>query len=192
MVCRGIQIIKNISIIKGNNNQWNNLNLINIFCWSLARIYPCIIIFQLNLIVVISSMLINWSPDSSPNCDWLDIILFIKLPILYLIQKQPFIHWQNVEGEVYSVNDRMMEILDDLEAHPTFYTRTQIPIIFQEKSEKMWCYLMQNFRQDVLQLPMNSRYDVKAHGTYVGRANRPPGKEEAMAYRAEIKENAWR
>lgn len=93
-------------------------------------------------------------------------------------------------GEVYSVNDRMMEILDDLEAHPTFYTRTQIPIIFQEKSEKMWCYLMQNFRQDVLQLPMNSRYDVKAHGTYVGRANRPPGKEEAMAYRAEIKENA--
>lgn len=95
----------------------------------------------------------------------------------------------NVEGEVYSVNDKMMEILDDLEAHPTFYTRSQIPIIFQDKSEKMWCYLMKNFRQDVLQLPMYSKYDFKARGTYVGRADRPPGKEEAMAYRAEIKEN---
>lgn len=100
-----------------------------------------------------------------------------------------YIHWQNVEGEVYSVNDKMMEILDDLEAHPTFYTRSQIPIIFQDKSEKMWCYLMKNFRQDVLQLPMYSKYDFKARGTYVGRADRPPGKEEAMAYRAEIKEN---
>lgn len=118
------------------------------------------------------------------------LIVTTRYNVPYLLDAHNARNAMNVEGEVYSVNDRMMEILDDLEAHPSFYTRTQIPIIFQEKSEKMWCYLMQNFRQDVLQLPMNSRYDVKAHGTYVGRANRPPGKEEAMAYRAEIKENA--
>ena len=93
-----------------------------------------------------------------------------------------------MEGEVYSVNDKMMTVLDDLETHPSFYTRHQIPVKFNDKSEKMWCYLMQNFRQDLLQLPTNRKYDQKEHAPYVGRANRPPGKEEAQAYRAEVKE----
>ncbi|XP_061194234.1 putative gamma-glutamylcyclotransferase CG2811 [Saccostrea echinata] len=96
---------------------------------------------------------------------------------------------QNVEGEVYTANEKMMGILDGLERHPDFYTRCEISVLFNDKPEKAWCYLMQKFRQPLLQLPFNRKYDSKEHAPYLGGDKRPIGEEARRNFMAEIKEN---
>jgi gamma-glutamylcyclotransferase (GGCT)/AIG2-like uncharacterized protein YtfP len=44
-----------------------------------------------------------------------------------------------IEGEVFDVNDDVLERLDTLEGHPTFYTRTEIEL---EDGERVGAYLL--------------------------------------------------
>lgn len=66
---------------------------------------------------------------------------------------------KNINGEVYSVDDKMLNILDDFEGHPTFYKRQQISVLLGDKCELCWCYILQKCRPELLQLPFIDNYD---------------------------------
>uniref|UniRef100_A0A6M2E8C8 Gamma-glutamylcyclotransferase family protein n=1 Tax=Amblyomma tuberculatum TaxID=48802 RepID=A0A6M2E8C8_9ACAR len=96
-----------------------------------------------------------------------------------------------VYGEVYEVDDRMLELLDRLESHPDFYVRSlqDVDVLSQPHSEgadieavtnsaksspklpgnhsgfpsrrKVWVYFMRKNEEELLKLPHVSSYTLK-------------------------------
>uniref|UniRef100_A0A6M2E4R1 Gamma-glutamylcyclotransferase family protein n=1 Tax=Amblyomma tuberculatum TaxID=48802 RepID=A0A6M2E4R1_9ACAR len=93
----------------------------------------------------------------------------------------------NVTGEVYSVDDKMLATLDDFECHPKYYVRTEEDVELSadqpdEKSKKQmkaWIYFLKNYREELLQRPYLAEYSSKGnHGLeyvprYLRRAQDP-------------------
>nr|XP_022295685.1 putative gamma-glutamylcyclotransferase CG2811 [Crassostrea virginica] len=96
----------------------------------------------------------------------------------------------NVEGEVYSVSEKMLKNLDELERHPTFYTRQEIPVQLNGRTQVTWCYLLQNFREDFLQRPALRTYDSKDYPEFLGGSHKPPTEEERQKFIAYAKGTA--
>uniref|UniRef100_A0A131YM80 Gamma-glutamylcyclotransferase family protein n=1 Tax=Rhipicephalus appendiculatus TaxID=34631 RepID=A0A131YM80_RHIAP len=88
-----------------------------------------------------------------------------------------------VHGEVYQVDDRMLEVLDRLESHPDYYVRSQedVFMLSQPKSStdanvegttptppteagdkrKAWIYFLRKFERQLLSLPVVPHYTRK-------------------------------
>lgn len=83
---------------------------------------------------------------------------------------------QKIEGEVYSVDSKMLSFLDDFEGHPTYYTRMKIEVTSasEDFTDKPWVYFINQYKQELLDLPMYANYDSYAsHGLrYVERCDR--------------------
>ncbi|XP_075543436.1 putative gamma-glutamylcyclotransferase CG2811 [Dermacentor variabilis] len=59
-------------------------------------------------------------------------------------------------GEVYQVDDRMLEVLDHLERHPRFYARSQEDVELLSHGGgrlKAWIYFVREFDRELLSLP---------------------------------------
>lgn len=66
-----------------------------------------------------------------------------------------------VTGEIYEIDHTMLSNLDILEDYPKWYIREKRPFILQAKirTEIMaWVYLLQTFKDALLQLPNLTRY----------------------------------
>lgn len=92
--------------------------------------------------------------------------------------------FQNVLGELYSVDDTQLAALDQLEGHPHHYKRTEIPVRVIGESDKKdcvvqaGCYLFYDFIPELLQVPFFKSFDVEAlppDRRYVRPADRPHG-----------------
>ncbi|XP_059474053.1 putative gamma-glutamylcyclotransferase CG2811 [Neocloeon triangulifer] len=71
----------------------------------------------------------------------------------------------NVAGEIYKIDSAMMNRLDELEDYPIFYNRKQTLIHLNDGTEQMcWMYIIEKFRDDLLQLPFLE--DYSAQGTH--------------------------
>ncbi|XP_064644436.1 putative gamma-glutamylcyclotransferase CG2811 isoform X2 [Lineus longissimus] len=79
---------------------------------------------------------------------------------------------ENITGEIFDVDDKMLKVLDDLENHPNFYQREIIPFTFKKDSQdkptedstgSAWVYLMKEFNKKMLQLPFLKSYDSNDH-----------------------------
>ncbi|XP_033725864.1 putative gamma-glutamylcyclotransferase CG2811 [Pecten maximus] len=67
-----------------------------------------------------------------------------------------------IKGEVYEVDERMLEALDALERHPVFYRREMIPVTSEDGSTvDCGCYILFDFREELLELPFYESYDSK-------------------------------
>lgn len=69
-----------------------------------------------------------------------------------------------------------MKRLDELEEHPEFYKREQRPVSMEDGTECLcWIYLIQRFRENLLDLPFISNYSASGpHGlVYCERYLRP-------------------
>ncbi|KAL3836231.1 hypothetical protein ACJMK2_021670 [Sinanodonta woodiana] len=75
---------------------------------------------------------------------------------------------KNVIGEVYEVDDECFQALDELEDYPKLYGRELINVRLLDRDGNMascgdtiqcWCYLLYNFRQNLLSLPYHEEYD---------------------------------
>ena len=81
-------------------------------------------------------------------------------------------HMQEVSGEVYEVDSKMLVALDTLEEHPDYYTRTPVQCVLTECEDKtrvgkfLDCelYFLFNYKKELLSLPMLSMYDNYAPG----------------------------
>lgn len=119
---------------------------------------------------------------------------------------------QQIEGELYRVDQRKFDFLDEFEEYPQFYTREQIevtsrtnerqdihhhPSNVQEEQEEArgikkwtaWVYLLSNFKPYLLTLPFYSNYDsFGPHNLpFVVRSKRPPNDPHGLAKR-QVKE----
>lgn len=89
---------------------------------------------------------------------------------------------------MYLVTDAILKKLDELEAHPDFYTRCQVPIVTNAKLETMWCYLLQDFKPHLLELSTHTKYDSDVHGTlHESGVKRPLDEETRKKFIEEIK-----
>ena len=69
---------------------------------------------------------------------------------------------QRVVGEIYQVDDVMLEECDQLEGHPERYVRTPIQVERDDSSiEQVFCYLLprNRFPEHLLQFPTFESYD---------------------------------
>lgn len=79
---------------------------------------------------------------------------------------------QEVHGEVYEVDSKMLVALDVLEEHPDYYTRAPVQCLLTECEKEarveqlLDCeaYFLFNYKKELLSLPMLSRYDSYAPG----------------------------
>lgn len=58
--------------------------------------------------------------------------------IPYLTKKDGDTH---IFGEVYEVDEQTLRSIDNLEGHPNWYKREQIPIMLKGSTILAWCYL---------------------------------------------------
>lgn len=87
-------------------------------------------------------------------------------------------HGHNVIGEVYEVDEAMLQNLDILEEHPTFYTREleQIELCTDDVELESWIYLLKKFKPKMLEMEYFADYSSSgAHGlVYAERYQRDP------------------
>jgi hypothetical protein len=67
---------------------------------------------------------------------------------------------QEIFGEMYDVDDKLLAHLDTLEGHPDVYTRTPTKCIMLETQAIVDCevYMIFNFKPELLSLPFFSSY----------------------------------
>lgn len=78
---------------------------------------------------------------------------------------------EQVEGEVYQVDDRMLKWMDDFEEHPTYYLRSKIQVqmcnsLHGDSNEirEVWTYILPKYHEKMLKLPFIKCYDT--HGDH--------------------------
>lgn len=82
---------------------------------------------------------------------------------------------QKVYGEVYSVDDLMLSKMDELECHPSYYTRVQTLVILEDGSKlNPWIYFIMDYKPELLKLNTYDNYSSYGeHGLpYVERSER--------------------
>ena len=57
----------------------------------------------------------------------------------FILKQNPF---TNVKGEVYEIDEFVLESLDVLEGNPTLYKREIIEVKVNNVIEKAWCYIL--------------------------------------------------
>ena len=68
--------------------------------------------------------------------------------------------FQNVEGEIYTVDNDNLAKLDILENHPELYTREERNFAGPEGLViKAWIYLFKKYRKELLQGPFYQSYE---------------------------------
>ncbi|BES97403.1 AIG2-like family [Nesidiocoris tenuis] len=64
----------------------------------------------------------------------------------------------NVQGEVYEVDEKMLSNLDILEEHPRLYVRRLEDILLNGVTLKCWAYFLPKFKPELLKLKMLTSY----------------------------------
>ncbi len=82
---------------------------------------------------------------------------------------------KHIFGEIYSVDDTMLQFLDDFECHPSYYTRLETGVVLEDGSHCYpWIYFLKDYRPEMLDLPTIGNYSsYGSHGLrYVERSER--------------------
>lgn len=107
------------------------------------------------------------------------LVLVSKYEIPCLLPREGLGH--EVCGEVYQVDDRMLEALDRLESHPDYYVRSQEDVVMLSQANsstdvegttarpsietgdrrKAWVYFVRKFERELLSLPTVPQYTRK-------------------------------
>lgn len=66
--------------------------------------------------------------------------------------------FQNVKGEIYEVDDKMLSNLDVLEDHPNFYVRRHEKIATDAEILECWTYFLPKFKKELLAKKMLTSY----------------------------------
>ena len=99
---------------------------------------------------------------------------------------------QHVEGEVYEVDQAMLQVLDELEVHPKVYRRTPmqcVPFSASIDPKEMDCetYFLTDFKDYLLELPFHKSFTAYpkdfSHGHFVPRNYR----ENSEVYVSQVK-----
>ncbi len=86
------------------------------------------------------------------------LVIASKYNIPYLLDRAGTGH--QIQGEIYQVNQALLDILGDFEGHPDYYKRREEPIQVVGNSEikKCWTYFLPSFKPKMLELNYLSDY----------------------------------
>ena len=85
------------------------------------------------------------------------LVIASKFNIPYLLDKPGLGH--KIQGEIYEIDDLLLEILDDFEGHPDYYLRREELVMQPEvNAEKCWTYFLPKFKVEMLELQFLSDY----------------------------------
>ena len=92
----------------------------------------------------------------------------------------------HVQGEVWTVNTKMLQFLDEFEAHPQLYTRTPIKILLNDNLDSgetmlvCGCYMLNNFKDELLKNDFLVSYEVAQSSAYNGEYDNSDAEEELI------------
>ena len=121
-------------------------------------------------------------PGKTLNKFPLVVASFCRIPFLL---NSPGVGY-NVEGEVYSVNRKMLQFLDEFEGHPQLYTRSSIEIQLDEpldsgkKVLSCGCYMLNNFKDELLENQFLVCYKVGDSKSYIEEYDNSDAEEEII------------
>lgn len=106
------------------------------------------------------------------------LVIASRYNIPYLIDKPG--SGNNIHGEVYEVDEKMLKNLDILEDHPNYYQRRPEKVFLSTSDDaedaecECWIYILKKYKEEMLSLPMLSLYRSEDdHGrAYVPRSER--------------------
>eukprot|EP00058_Branchiostoma_floridae_P006612 XP_002592100.1 hypothetical protein BRAFLDRAFT_84969 [Branchiostoma floridae] len=118
--------------------------------------------------------------------DRLPLVVASKYNIPFLLDLRG--QGEHVEGEIYDVDQKMADFLDDFESHPTLYQNTPIPVeqLTNEEDQDLGdgkvthqcsAYLLKQFKPYLAQLPCLSNYSsqgIPGVDAYMERYLRDP------------------
>lgn len=86
----------------------------------------------------------------------------------------PIFLGNHIHGEIYSIDEKMLTRLDVLEDYPTFYDREIQEIDVGAGKDKVlcWVYILKNFPENLLNLPLLSEYKDTPEKPYQERSRR--------------------
>ncbi|XP_058798356.1 putative gamma-glutamylcyclotransferase CG2811 isoform X2 [Phymastichus coffea] len=98
------------------------------------------------------------------------LVITTKYNIPFMLKKPGF--GNQICGEVYDVDSKMLKKLDEFEEHPNFYVRAEEDIWLASESNlkngaefekvgaqcKAWIYILPKFNESLLELPMYTSY----------------------------------
>ncbi|XP_076632139.1 putative gamma-glutamylcyclotransferase CG2811 isoform X2 [Colletes latitarsis] len=105
------------------------------------------------------------------------LIIATKYNIPFMLKKPGVGH--HVLGEIYDVDTKMLNKLDELEEHPAFYQRSEADVFMAPEAKiksndnfeevgvlmKVWIYFLPKFKTSLLEGPMYSSYSNEgSHG----------------------------
>lgn len=104
-----------------------------------------------------------------------------------------YFFYQNIHGELYEIDEKMLANLDILEEYPKLYTRREEPILMTSPGSEngqvvkmAWTYFLSDFRQELLNLPYIDCYRNGINNLeYVTRYVR----DKNIDHRPEVKNN---
>ncbi|VVC41994.1 Hypothetical protein CINCED_3A024265 [Cinara cedri] len=86
------------------------------------------------------------------------LVISTKYNIPFLLQKEGIGY--EISGEIYDVDAKMMEFLDDFENHPDFYNRQKIEVKLPNGDiRSCWIYFLPNYPERLLELQYFDCYD---------------------------------
>ena len=102
------------------------------------------------------------------------LVIASRYNIPYLIDRPG--DGNNIHGEIYEVDQKMLENLDVLEDHPNYYQRRPEKVTKSDDNCEIecWIYTLKKYKEEMLKLPMLSNYNSEDdHGRpYVPRCDR--------------------
>ncbi|CAH1988552.1 unnamed protein product [Acanthoscelides obtectus] len=85
------------------------------------------------------------------TCDKFPLIVATQYNIPFMLHKPGMGH--HVKGEVYEVDDKVLQKLDILEEHPEYYIRDPYdikPLAPNQAETKAWIYMIRDFKPELL------------------------------------------
>lgn len=91
---------------------------------------------------------------------------------------------QNIEGEVYDIDDQMLYSLDMMEEVPHMCTRRVEYVQVGEHQVQAWCYFLHSFHSDLLRSRCHQKYSsAELNMPYVPHYQR----DQNVDHRLEVK-----
>ncbi|XP_045108699.1 putative gamma-glutamylcyclotransferase CG2811 isoform X1 [Portunus trituberculatus] len=112
------------------------------------------------------------------TCEKYPLVIASRYNIPYLLAAPGY--GKCVLGEVYEVDDKMLELLDRLEDHPKYYERKMKKVKLQESGKELecWVYLLHKYKPFMMELPFLNDYIAAADDPekqYIARYLRKEG-----------------
>ncbi|KAK8396207.1 hypothetical protein O3P69_005339 [Scylla paramamosain] len=94
------------------------------------------------------------------TCEKYPLVIASRYNIPYLLAAPGY--GKRVLGEVYEVDDKMLEVLDQLEAHPKYYERKMRKVKLEESGKEVecWLYLLHKYKPFMMELPFLDDYNA--------------------------------